>query len=232
MQFHRARQHAPSLWLPGLLLTLAILPNPASAKTIGIYVFENLEGRNVTSSTAATILARELRDAGEQVSVASRVPLQSNETIRLLDEMSTGETLVSTRTATAFAGGGVIQFETTKISDEVLKYTDLTWHIDQAALMDLAKEAGVDYVLMGDVRGTLLPPSSVGGGKLRSVEVSGRLQLVNVKTGMADWSDILRSRQADFQEDLAFDKAAETGALAAAKSLLKTITPPEPKEDQ
>jgi len=164
-----------------------------------------------------------------QVSVASRVPLQSNETVRLLDELSTGETLVTTRTARAFAGGGVIQFETTEISDETLKYTDLTWHLDQNALMEQAKEAGVEYVLMGDVRGTLLPPSSVGGGKLRSVEVSGRLQLVKVGTGMADWSDILRSRQADFRAELAFDKAAESGAQKIAESLLGTLSP-EAKE--
>lgn len=223
--------HPLGILLSGLLLALVLLPASAHAETIGIYIFENLEGRNVTSSTAATILARELRDAGMQVSVASRVPLQSNESIRLLDELATGETLVSTRTATAFAGGGVIQFETTKISDETLKYSDLTWHIDQNALMEQAKEAGVEYVLMGDVRGTLLPPSSVGGGKLRSVEVSGRLQLVKVGTGMADWSDILRSRQADFRAELAFDKAAESGAQKVAKSLLETLSPKTKEAD-
>ncbi len=191
----------------GALLLLS-LASAAGAQTsglsLGIYIFENLEGYHSVSSAAGTELSNLLQADWPKVMVFDKVPLESNETVRILEEMTEDRKVVVTAINT-WLQGGVISTPTVTFADDAIKFKDLTWHLDQAAVQADAAERGLSHVLIGTFTG-LVKEAGTGGGKLVSVQVLANVRVMKTADGSVAWSGTYRDRAAGFDPRSAFDE--------------------------
>ncbi len=197
----------------GVLLTLSVLLfiwpglsiSGGKSGSIGLYIYENLEREHTISSVAGTELGNTLLEYFEKVSVIDRVPLESNETVRILDEM-TKERKVTVTSVHTWLSGGVISSPTLTFADDSIKFKDLTWHIDSGAIMKDAGKRGLKKVLYGDFSG-FVSPANPNNPRLASVTVVANLRLVTVAGESVEWAKTYRSVMAGFDPRVAFSDA-------------------------
>jgi hypothetical protein len=185
--------------------------------SLGIYIYENIEGYHTVSSTAGTELTNTFLPLFEKVMAYDRVPLQSNETARILEEMTKDRKVAVTAIST-WLSGGVISAPTITFADDDIKFRDLTWHIDQEAVIADARKNGMTHALFGTISGFV---RSVEGadtkGRLVSVNATANLKLVDISQGTVVWAETYRDTKAGFDartafEDAAFDLSSKAGS--------------------
>ncbi|MBN2184524.1 MAG: hypothetical protein JW746_04275 [Candidatus Krumholzibacteriota bacterium] len=188
---------------------LAVIPglSISGEKTgsVGLYIYENIEGEHTISSAAGTELGNTLLEYFGKVSVIDRVPLESNETVRILDEM-TKERKVTVTSVHTWLSGGVISSPTLTFADDAIKFKDLTWHIDSGKIIQDAGKRGLKKVLYGDFSG-YVSPANPGNPKLGSVTVVANLRLMTVAGESVEWAKTYRSVMAGFDPRIAFNDA-------------------------
>ncbi|MBN2069952.1 MAG: hypothetical protein JW814_00735 [Candidatus Krumholzibacteriota bacterium] len=187
------------------------------AGSIGLYIYENIEGAHTVSSTAGTELTNTLLGSFRKVSVIDKVPLESNETVRILDEM-TKDRKVTVTSIHTWLSGGVISSPTLTFADDAIKFKDLTWHIDHEKIIKDATERGLDKVLFGDFSGYIADTNS-SNRKLGSVTVVANLRLMTVKGESVEWAKTYRSVTAGFDPRVTFDEAVVNICKAIADDL-------------
>jgi hypothetical protein len=79
--------------LTGLVLLATLgLATSAGAESgkssLGIYLYENIEGFHTVSSTANARFASSLLPVFTKITTNDKVPLESNESVRILDELT------------------------------------------------------------------------------------------------------------------------------------------------
>ena len=188
-----------------LLLISAFSVSGEKGGSIGLYIYENIEGEHTISSAAGTELGNTLLKHFNKVSVIDRVPLESNETVRILDEM-TKERKVTVTSVHTWLSGGVISSPTLTFADDSIKFKDLTWHIDSGAIMKDAGKRGLKKVLYGDFSG-YVSPGNPNNPRLGSVTVVANLRLVTVAGESVEWAKTYRSVMAGFDPRVAFSDA-------------------------
>jgi len=205
--------------VPAILVFLALLTaalihqGTARAVTgkssVGIYLYENIEGFHTVSSTANTLFAASLEPAFARITTCDRVPLESNETVRILEEMTEDRKVVVT-TLTAWAAGGVISAPTVTFADDDIKFKDLTWHVDEKALREDAGGRKLDYALTGSFSGMV---KRAGGDeseprrRLVSVTVVSNLKLIDLRDDAVVWAGSYSEVAAGFDSRVAFNEA-------------------------
>jgi hypothetical protein len=192
---------------------------------LGIYVFENLEGQHTQSSTFGTRLGADLLPVCEKIVVEDSVPLESNETVRILDEMTKNRKVIVT-TLRAVAKDGVVEFPTIAFADDSIKFTDLTWKVDDNKVLEVAKTSGVTKCLMGTCEGIVTRPSadSASGRRgLVAVTASVNVRLLTVPDGEAEWMNTYRQVVSHTDARLAFEQAIEMVSAQVAKDLRKFL---------
>ena len=186
---------------------------------LGIYTYENIEGYHTVSAAAGTELTNAYLPFFERVVAFDKVPLTSNETVRILEEMTKDRKIVVTA-INSWLAGGLVAAPTVTLADDAIKFKDLTWHVNQDSVLADAKKKGMTHVMIGTFTGIEIPARSdaEGAGKrLRSVNVLGNLRLMDVARGSVIWAKTYRQAKADFDSRLAFDAAVLTVAESAAK---------------
>lgn len=206
------------------VLFLVMQPTSASAAPqLGVFVYENLEGMHTSSSTFGTSLGAELMDLIDKVTVSDNVPLQSNETVRLLDELTKDRKVVVTTLTAAFKNGGV-DYPTVTFADDDIKFTDLTWKVDVDKVIAGAKEAGLTHALIGTCTGLVTAPhkkSAAGKRELTAVTASVNVRLFNLTTGEIDWMNTYRHVVSHTDARVAYEQATEAAAAEVAGDLNK-----------
>lgn len=194
------------------IFLILCLSNTASADTgskgsLGIYIYENIEGYHTVSSTAGTELTSAFLPAFAKVMAFDRVPLESNETVRILEKM-TEDRKVTVTAINTWLAGGAIAAPTVTFADDDIKFKDLTWHVDENAVMADAKKKGMTHILIGSISG-LVKQSGGGGAKARLVSATAmaNLKLLDVVQGTAVWAKTYRDVKAGFDARTAFDDA-------------------------
>ncbi len=214
-----------------LLLTLVILfPNSLAVCAdnpvkLGIFVFENLEGYHTQSSTFGTSLGSELMPVCKKIRVEDSVPLESNETVRILDEM-TEERKVVVTTLHAFVRNGEFDYPAVVFADDAIKFIDLTWKVNDEKASEIAKAAGMSHCLIGTCKGIATPPSEdspAGRRGLTAVTASVNVRLHNLSNGDVEWMNTYRQVVSHSDPRLAFEQAAEAAAAQVAKDLKKFL---------
>jgi len=193
---------------------------------LGIYAYESIEGQHTVSSAAGTELANAFIPLFAKVIAFDKVPLTSNETVRILEKMTKDRKLVVTAINTWLAGG-VVTAPTLTLADDSIKFKDLTWHINQDTVLADAKRNGMTHVIIGTFTGIANPPAEgEAPKKIRPVSVLGNLRLMDVAKGTVVWAKTYRQAKADFDSRLAFNgavlKIAETAAKDATAALQQT----------
>jgi len=181
---------------------------------VGVFIYENLEGYHLSGSMSGTSSSTALQTVFERIRVFDRVPLESNESVRILTEMTEGREVVLTPIR-VWLTGGIIQPPTITFKDDAIKFQDLTWHVDQPACFSLSSESALEYVLVGSITGLVNEVKSVdstGGRDLTTVQVAATLQLLEVSTSRAVWANSYRPKRAGFDPRTTFiDLLAELG---------------------
>ncbi|NIO29538.1 MAG: hypothetical protein GTO29_13405 [Candidatus Latescibacteria bacterium] len=188
---------------------------------LGIFVFENLEGIHTQSSTFGTSLGSQLMPMLEKVRVEDSVPLQSNETVRILDELTKDRKVVMTTLHAVFRNG-VIDYPAVVFADDAVKFIDLTWKVDDDKTMELAKETGLSHCLIGTCQGIATAPheeSAAGRRGLTAVTASVNVRLHNISSGEAEWMNTYRRVVSHTDPRLAFEQAVEMVAEDIAEDL-------------
>ncbi|MFA4946918.1 MAG: hypothetical protein WC674_00195 [Candidatus Krumholzibacteriia bacterium] len=186
---------------------------------LGIYTYENIEGYHTVSGAAGTEMTNAFMPFFEKVVAFDKVPLTSNETVRILEEMTKDRKIIVTA-INSWLAGGVVSAPTVTIADDAIKFKDLTWHINQDSVLAEAKKKGMTHVIVGTFTGIENPVQSDAEGarkRLRSVNVLGNLRLMDVARGSVIWAKTYRQAKADFDSRLAFNAAVLTVAETAAK---------------
>jgi hypothetical protein len=191
---------------------------------LGVYAYETLEGRHTVSSAAGTELANAFIPLFAKVTTSDKVPLTSNETVRILEAMTKDRKIVVT-TLSAWLAGGVIAAPTITLADDSMKFKDLTWHVDEDSVLADAKRAGMTSVIIGTFTGMANPIAGTGEAakNLRSVNVLGNIRLIDVKQGGVVWAKTYRRAKADFDSRLAFNGAVLEVADSAAKDIKEAL---------
>jgi hypothetical protein len=204
-----------------ILAAAAAGPSAADSMNLGIFVYENLEGYHTPSSTFGTYLGSKLMPVCKTIKVEHRVPLQTNETIRILDEETEDRKIVWT-TLDAFFNNGTIDYPAVTFADDDIKFRDLTWKVDEETAVKWAREAGMTHCLMGTCTGYVTIPSKkteVGQRGLKVVTASVNIQLYNLKTGETEWMQNYRQVVSHMDNRIAFEQGAEMVADRIAKDL-------------
>ena len=188
-----------------LAMTPGLTISGEKAGSIGLYIYENIERAHTISSTAGTELGNTLLKYFKKVSVIDRVPLESNETVRILDEM-TKERKVTVTSIHTWLSGGVISSPTLTFADDAIKFKDLTWHIDSDEIIKDAGKRGLKKVLYGDFSG-YVAQTNPNNPRLGSVTVVANLRLMTVDGESVEWAKTYRSVTAGFDPRVAFDDA-------------------------
>lgn len=197
-----------------------------SNESLGIYIYENIEGYHTVSSTAGTELSNVFLNLFDKVMTIDRVPLQSNETVRILEEMTEDRKIVVTAINT-WLTGGVISTPTITFADDAIKFKDLTWHIDQEKVLADAKEKKVSHALIGSFTGMVksVKEDKTGPkGRLISVNVIANVRLVEVPGGAVLWAKTYRDIKAGFDFRTAFDSAVLGISEYVAKDAKKSLS--------
>lgn len=188
-----------------LVLVPAGSESGKKVSSIGLYIFENIEGYHTVSSTAGTELTNVLLKHFKKVSVVDRVPLESNETVRILEEM-TKERKVTITSIHTWLSGGVISSPTLTFADDAIKFKDLTWHIDSDKVVRDASEKGLKKILYGSFTGYIGETNNVNA-RLGSVTVVANLRLMTTDGESVEWAKTYRAVTAGFDPRVAFDEA-------------------------
>ena len=200
----------------GLVLAmagLALLAGPAAwaqGGALGIYIYEHIEGYHRVASTAGTEITSALLTTFDRVMAHDGIPLESNETVRILDEMTKDREVVIT-TITTWLRGEVIAAPTIKFKDDAIKFKDLTWHVDQDAVLEHAREQKLDHVLIGSISGlvnAVKSASSGSGRQLYSVQAVANLRLLDLEKGATLWAKTYRETQTGFDARSVFESLA------------------------
>ncbi|UCF04165.1 MAG: hypothetical protein JSV33_09440 [bacterium] len=193
-----------------LLALCAASSCPATTKSsLGIYLYENIEGYHTTSSTAGTELSNKLLKVFDKVMVFDKVPLESNETVGILEKMTEDRKVTVTAIST-WLTGNVISAPSITFADDDIKFKDLTWHIDQDVVLAEARKNTMTYVLIGSFDGIV---KKVGNkklnpdGRLLSVTVLGNIRLIDVAENTIIWAKTYQDIKNGFDARIAFDKA-------------------------
>jgi hypothetical protein len=191
-----------------ILCLAAMAAGSIGAKgSLGIYIYENIEGYHTVSSTAGTELTSAFLPVFEKVMVYDRIPLQSNETVRILEEMTEDRKVAITAIST-WLSGGVISAPTVTFADDDIKFKDLTWHIDQEAIIADAKKTGMTHALIGTISGFVKSVEGMDAkGRLVSVNATANLKLLDVSQGTVVWAETYRDVKAGFDARSAFEDA-------------------------
>jgi hypothetical protein len=211
-----------ALFVVAIVLTYASQGDAIDTKKggyLGIYTYENIEGYHTVSGAAGTELTNAFMPFFERVVAFDKVPLTSNETVRILENMTKDRKVVVTA-INSWLAGGVVSAPTVTIADDAIKFKDLTWHINQDSVLTDAKKKGMTHVIVGTFTGIENPVQSDAEGarkRLRSVNVLGNLRLMDVARGSVIWAKTYRQAKADFDYRLAFDAAVLAVAETAAK---------------
>ncbi len=208
-----------------LLMVVTFYGDSVSAEkeknTLGIYLYENIEGYHTVSSTANARFAANFLPDFARITTCDRVPLESNETVRILDEMTKDRKVVVT-TLTTWMTGNVISAPTVTFADDAIKFKDLTWHIDQNALLQDAKDKKLDQVLMGSFSGMVRKTDgdeSKSSKNLISVTVVSNMNLFDLRENSIVWSGSYTEVAAGFDPRVAFNDAVIRICDIAAKEL-------------
>jgi len=208
-------------WVSAFLAMIAFSAPLAGPVRLGIYVFDNLEGRHTQSSTFGTRLGAELLPVCEKVKVEDSVPLESNETVRILDEM-TKERKVVLATLHAVSRNGELEYPAIVFADDAIKFTDLTWKVDEKKVLGAAEAAGLNHCLMGTCEGMATEPnldSAAGRRGLIAVTAVANVRLLSVPAGEAEWMNTYRQVVSHADPRLAFDQAVEMVSVQVAEDL-------------
>jgi hypothetical protein len=207
-------------------VSLAVMLSASTAGAglgrVGVYVYESIESYHSAGATAGNAIATALLPLAESAIAFDRIPLQSNETVRILSEMTKGREIVMSAIVATLAGG-IIASPTMKMADDEIKFKDLTWHVDHDAVIADATKRGLTHVIIGTATGQARETAdraAGSGSKLISVTVQASLQLVDLKTGAAIWAKSLRHVQAGFDPRVAFDE----GLLAIGEKATVELT--------
>jgi hypothetical protein len=195
----------------GIFMALCTVSSgPAIAKSsLGIYLYENIEGYHTTSSTAGTELSNKLLKVFDKVMAYDKVPLESNETVRILEKM-TEDRKVTVTAINTWLTGNVISTPSITFADDDIKFKDLTWHIDQDGVLADAKKNAMSHVLIGSFSGMV---KKVGNkklnpdGRLLAVTVLGNVRLIDVAKNTIVWAKTYQDIKNGFDARIAFDKA-------------------------
>jgi hypothetical protein len=205
-----------------LILCFAVMAmgSTGAKGSLGIYIYENIEGYHTISSTAGTELTNALLPVFGKVMAYDRIPLESNETVRILEEMTKDRKVAVTAVST-WLSGGVISAPTVTFADDDIKFKDLTWHIDQEAVMADAKKNGMTHVLFGSISGLVKSVEGMDAKeRLVSVNAIANLKLVDVSLGAVVWAKTYRDVKAGFDARRAFDDAVVDLSAKAAGEVL------------
>jgi len=220
--------------VPGFLMALVLFTtlgfaSPASMETgtssLGIYVYENIEGFHTVSSTANTMLASSFQPVFAKITTNDKVPLESNETVRILDEM-TKDRKVTVTPLTAWISGNVISAPTLTFANDSIKFMDLTWHIDENALKEDAKAKNLNYALMGSFSGMVKNARGNGSevkNRLLSVTVIANMKLIDLKDDSIIWAWSHTAVAAGFDSRVAFNDAVSNICDIASEELIKKL---------
>ena len=213
-----------SLW-GGLILSILLLMSiggatQADARSVGVYIYETLEGYHQSMGVGGTVLADSLRVRFEGVRIFDNIPLESNESVRILDEMTEGREVVLTPVVTILNGTAIAPPAVT-MSDDALNFQDLTWHVDQDAVIAHAKENNLTHVLIGRIEGRANRSRSAtsSGRALISVQATANLRLLNIADNTSEWSQTIEDTQAGFDARVVFDRLVMELSRTAAKKL-------------
>jgi hypothetical protein len=220
--------------LPGILTAIVLcatlgLAGPASVEagthSLGIYVYENIEGFHTVSSTANTKLAASLQPVFAKIAENNKVPLESNETVRILDEL-TEDRKVTVTPLTSWITGNVISAPTITFADDDIKFMDLTWHVDENAVKEDTKAKGLSHALVGAFSGMVKSAGGEGSAKKRllSVTVIANMKLINVKDDSIAWSWSHTAVAAGFDSRVAFNDAVSNICDIASEELIKKLS--------
>lgn len=217
----------PAIVLVLLLAVALCFGDSASAgkgeTTLGIYLYENIEGFHTVSSTANSKFATSLLPGFARITTCDRVPLESNETVRILDEMTKDRKVVVT-TLTTWMTGNVISAPTVTFADDAVKFKDLTWHVDENALLQDAKAKKLNQVLMGSFSGMVRKTGGDESNKnLISVTVISNMKLVDLRDDSMVWTGSYSEVAAGFDPRVAFNDAVIRICDTAGNELNKKI---------
>lgn len=214
--------------LRGVLVAAAVaglvMATPCRAEKlgkVGVYLYENVEGFHTAGAACGTSLADHLKPYAKGVIAFDKVPLESNETVRILDELTKDRKIVVAAVHTWLAGGAISTPSVT-LADDAIKFKDLTWHVNQEAILKEAAKSGLSHVLLGTVTGLVKESgnrAAQSGSKLFSVTVQANFQLVDVASGAGLWAKTYRDVKAGFDPRTAFDEGALHVGEMAGKDL-------------
>lgn len=197
----------------------------AKRARVGIYIYENLESAHTPSSASGTKLASLLSPHFAQVLAADKVPLESNESVRILDAL-TKDRKVVIATVHTWLAGNVVAAPSITIADDAIKFQDLTWHVDhQAAITDAAR-AGCTQILIGTATGLVKEAgnrSAQSGSRLFSVTVMADFQLIDIQKSSTIWAQHYRLVNAAFDPRVGFDDGLIQVAEMAAKEIQSKV---------
>ena len=209
--------------LLGLLsASVCLAERPAK---VGIYVYETLEGHHSVSSSSGTLLVGSLLPHCAQVIALDKVPLESNETVRILEEMTKDRKVVITAVST-WLTGGVLAAPTITLADDAIKFKDLTWHIDHKAVLKDAQQRGLTYALVGSAVGLARETAERAAGTgtpLVVVTIQGDFQLIDIRTDAAVWAKTYRETQAGVDARTGFDGGVLRVAKLVGDDLAKSL---------
>lgn len=192
--------------------------------SLGIYIYENVEGYHTVSSTAGTELMNILLPAFTKIMVHDRIPLESNETVRILEKM-TEDRKVTLTTINTWLAGGAISIPTITFADDDIKFKDLTWHIDQDAVITDVEMKGMTHVLFGSISGFVKSVEGKDAKKrLVSVNAIANIRLVDISEGTTVWAKTYRDVKAGFDARTAFDDAVVDLSARVGDEIQKFLT--------
>ena len=189
--------------------------------TVGIYLYENIEGYHTVSSVAGTEIANALLPIFKRVTTNNKVPLESNESVRILSDMTKNRKVVIAALNTWIAGN-IISAPTVTFADDAIKFRDLTWHVDENAINKSAKKIGLDMVISGSFTGLVRQSTAaerIHSDKLSSVSVIANLKLMNVTDQGVIWTKTYNEVVAGFDPRVAFNEAVLNISKKAATEL-------------
>jgi hypothetical protein len=206
-----------------LCFTTMAMADTGAKGSLGIYIYENIEGYHTVSSTAGTELANVFTPVFGKVMAYDNIPLESNETVRILEEM-TKDRKVTVTVLNTWLSGGSLSVPTVTFADDDIKFKDLTWHVDQKAVLADAKEKGMTYALFGSISGLVKGVEGEGAKqRLVSVNTIANLKLVDISQGTVVWAKTYREIKAGFDARTAFDDAVVSLSAKAGNEILEFL---------
>jgi len=157
----------------------------------------------------------------KRVTTNNKVPLESNESVRILSDMTKNRNVEIVALNTWIAGN-IISAPTVTFADDDIKFRDLTWHVDENSINKSAKKIGLDMVISGSFTGLVRQSTAaerIQSNKLSSVSVIANLKLMNVTDQGVIWTKTYNEVVAGFDPRVAFNEAVLNISKKAATEL-------------